>query len=378
MWLEALQDCQSPESKHLVILTRDNSKKDWVYKPERVLDEDGKLQQNGGLVTLPLPLLVQEAKQRCPSLESVHVISLEMFTQILRSGFRARVGNLVRALQPTPKTTRPAQRPDRQVEPPPGAPAALNVTFSSQDMIYEPAPEEADSPVWRQIAGLRAEGWSVQNEAAETLMGIIGEATDEQMKQIGRGIIAASNEDAVGPIDLANAVLDNRELPAAARANLLVGLLAETYFDENGSAKKPAAFPDITTILFARAQDPETRRAYEVTIEEPLDPFRQSYLALPGEPDRQIILEIKISQSGLTAQADGVELLEANAPENRRITIGGRTGETSVSDLVAAIAREFVVPVSMLQVEGPTNFQVDIPERMGFIAWGPSTGEHLR
>lgn len=381
MWLETLQDCTASGSQHLIILTRDNSKKDWVYKPDRVMGDDDRLQQNGGLITLPHPLLAQEAKQRCPTLQGVHVISLEMFTQILRAGFGARVGNLARALQASDRPAKvPAQRQERQADQPPVEPdAAQDVTFGSQDMMYEPAADERDNPIWQQIAGLRSEGWTAQNAAASALLDLIPAATPDELKQIGRGVVAASNEDAVGPVELVQQVLGNSDLPASTRANLLVGMLAETYFDENGEAKKPAAHPEITTALFAYASDPATRRAYEATVDEPLGPIRRLYLALPGEPERQIRLELLLTGSVLKGgQANDVDILEADAPESRRITIGGRAGETPVSELVANIAKEFVVPASMFHVDGPTNFQIEVPERMGFIGWGPTTGEQLR
>jgi hypothetical protein len=379
MWLEALQDCAEDTATHLMILTRDNTKKDWVYNPERVKGDDGKLQQNGGLITLPLPLLVQEAVARCPSLDGVHVLSLEMFTQVARTALGARVDNLVRALQAQSSPVRAqragAARPERAAP----TDGQLDVSFSSLDMIYEPPQEEQDDPIWANIEQLRAEGWTAQNEAAVALEDLALNATPDQLKQIGRGIIAASNEAALEPVNLANSLLNNPNASAEVRANLLVGMLAETYFNEDGEAVKPVAIPEITTALFAHAADADTKRAYEVTIDEPLAPIRRLYLALPGENERKISLEIQLNQSTLVGtQADGKELLEANAPESRRMAIAGRKGGAAVADLVGAIAREFVLPAALFEIVGPSNFEIEIPERMGFIAWGPTTGEHLR
>ncbi|QNM83312.1 hypothetical protein H8M03_02910 [Sphingomonas sabuli] len=380
MWLEALQDCDHADAKHLIILTRDNSKRDWAYKPERVLGDDDVPQENAGLVTLPMPLLTQEAKQRCRGLEGVHVISLEMFTQVARSSFGARVINLVRALQPATRVPRTRPGPAGRVVDlaPEDAAKLADISFSSMDMIYERPDEEKDDSIWRQIDGLRAEGWTAQNKAASELQPLIASANPDQLKQIGRGIIAASNEEALGPVDLATAVLGNRELPPGIRANLLVGLLAETYFDENGEPAKPVASPDVASLLFDHAMEEDTRRAYSLTIER-LAPYKNSYLALPGEEVRSIRLEIQTAQSALqSVQADGVELIEPDAPESRRLTSSGLSGSISVTDLVAVIAREFVIPTTMLEVDGPTNFQFEIPERAGFISWGPLTGETLR
>lgn len=380
MWLEALADMKSSSSEHLIILTRDNSKRDWVYKPDRVVGDDGRLQQNAGLITLPLPLLVQEAKQRCPTVTSVHVISLEMFVTVLRSGFTLRVGNLARALQASARPSRTtAPRTDRSVDRHAAALPSSDISFSSHDMMYEPPAQEAQSPVWQQIEGLRAEGWSAQNDAASALPDLIPSATAMELKQIGRGVVAASSEDAVGPIELARFVLEAQGIEPVVKANFLVGMIAETYFDENGEPKKPAAHPDIVDTLFGTAHVAENRRAFDVTVDEPLGPIRRLYLALPGEPDREINLQVQLVGQVLRGlQANDVDLLEPDAPESRRIAAGGGVVEMPLSELVAAIAREFVVPVRMLRVEGPTNFQITVPERTGFVSWGPTTAEQLR
>lgn len=380
MWLEALADVKATNSEHLIILTRDNSKRDWVYKPERVVGDDGRLQQNAGLITLPLPLLVEEAKQRCPGVSSVHVISLEMFVTVLRSGFTARVGNLARALQASARPSRStAPRSDRSFDRHPATFPSNDISFSSQDMMYEPSPDEAQSPIWQHIEGLRAEGWTAQNDASSELADLIPSATAVELKQIGRGVVAASSEDAVGPIELALFVLQSDGIEPAVKANFLVGILAETYFDENGEPKKPASHPDIVSAVFGSAVIPETRRAFQVTVDEPLGPIRRLYLALPGEPEREINLQVQLAGQVLRGlQADDVDLLEPDAPESRRIAVGGEAVEMPLSELVATIAREFVVPVRMLRVEGPTNFQITIPERAGFVSWGPTTAEQLR
>lgn len=381
LWLEALQDCRSPEIAHLIVLTRDNKKGDWVYKPDRVTDDNGGLQQNGGLITLPLPLLSQEAKQRCPHLEGVHVISLEMLTQVLRSGHGARVGNLVRALQADVATPKKAglkeSRVGRRTDDEDGEP--VHVQFGSQDMMFDPDVLPDDHPIWSEIAALRAEGWTVTNAAALAIKDLIGHADADQAKQVGRGIVAASNDDALAPIDLAQYVLDGAEGTAEIRANLLAGMLGETYLDENGEPKKPQAHSDITAMLYEHADDVETRAAYEATIELSLAPFRHLYLALPGEEERSIRIELLLNGRTIRGiQADGKELLEENAPLSRQLVSGGRTEEMPVGDLIAAVAREFVLPASMLALEGPTNFQIELPERIGFIDWGPVSGEQLR
>mgnify|MGYP003674861966 CR=1 FL=1 len=376
MWLEALADCGNTDGEHLLVLTRDNTKKDWVHNPERVTDE-GRLQQNAGLITVALPMLVQEAKQRCGRLQTVHVISLELFTQILRSSFGARVGNLARALQASARSTRPptAERsPERQGQ---EVENAGELNFGSADMMFEPPEQGIHREIWQVLNDLKSDGWTIQNDAASRLPALLTDASDDELKQAGRGLMSAANEDALGPVEMALQIVEDDLLPVHAKANVIIGLLAETYFGEDGEPKKPRAHPDIVLALFEHGRDAVTRKAYEITVIERLAPFKSLYLALPGEEETEIRLEV-LTRGGqlLGVQANDKELLETDAPEGRRLPSADEA--MALGDLLAAIAREFVVPISRFKVEGPTNFEVTIPERMGFIAWGPNTGEQLR
>ena len=325
MWLEALADCRNTAGEHLVVLTRDNTKRDWVYNPDRVT-EDGRLQQNGGVITLALPMLVQEATRRCDKVKTVHVISLELFVHIMRASFGARVGNLARALQTPAKLTGPSavpdHAPDRQGQ---DAVDVSELSFGSADMMFEPSEQDASRPLWQVLNDLKADGWTIQNEAASRLPALLADASNDELKQVGRGLMRASNEDALGPVDTAVQIIEGNLLSAHAKANIIIGLLAETYFDEDGEPKKPGAHPDIIASLFEHGQDPITRRAYEITVIERLAPFKRLYLALPGEEDAEIRLEV-LTRGGqlLSVQASDKELLEADAsrgqtsPDHRR------------------------------------------------------------
>jgi hypothetical protein len=378
MWLEALFNCAETQGEHLVVLTRDNTKRDWALNPDKVIGDNGRPQQNGGLITLPLPMLVQEAKRRCPSVKTVDVISLELFVQVMRVSFGARLSNLARALQAAAKSVKTTGLPDRVddrgVQ---EAPDLSSLSFSSEDMIFEPSEHETARPIWQVLNDLKAEGWTIQNEAASRLPGLLMDATDNELKQVGRGLLDAANEDALGPVDTAIELVRSDLLPVRVKANVIVGLLAETYFDADGEPKKPMAHPEIVKALFDQGRVPGLKRAYEITVAERLAPVRRLYLALPGEELDAIRVQVVVNDGQLISlQANDRELLEPDAPDGRRLS--STEGTVSVTELVEAVAQEFVVPANLLIVEGPTNFDLTVPDRMGFIAWGPSSGERLR
>lgn len=377
MWLEILADCGSSDGEHLIVLTRDNTKRDWVHNPERVTDEQGGLQQNVGLITIPLPMLTQEAKRRCGRLRTTHVISLELFAQIMRGSFGARIGNLARALQAAARSNVSAAAERTLERPAHEGDTVGELSFGSADMIFEPAEAEADREIWQVLKDLKADGWALQNDAASRLPALLADAGDDELKQAGRALMNASNEDAVGPVETALQIVDSDLLSTHAKANVIIGLLAEAYFGDDGEPRKPAAHPDIVSALFEHGRDEATRKAYELAVTERLAPIKRLYLALPGEDAVDIRIEVHTRGGQLLGvQANDRELLESDAPESRRLP---STDEpVAIGDLLAALAREFVIPLAWLKVEGPTNFEVAIPERMGFIAWGPNTGEQLR
>ena len=93
-----LEEVRKKELTHFVLITRDLNKGDWAYKPNRLKDAQGRMKPNLS-ITLAHPLLVHEAKMHCPTVQSVHVISLDEFAQIANSKLGFALPELLAALQ---------------------------------------------------------------------------------------------------------------------------------------------------------------------------------------------------------------------------------------------------------------------------------------
>lgn len=376
IWLEILQDCGRSSAEQLVLVTRDTTKGDWVYTPKKLRSDKGALQENNGLVTLPLPLLVHEAQQKCPSLQSVHIVSVETLAHVLRT-LKVEVGALAAALQAEAEgSTREAQ-PDADASGEPAAQGAepYMADFGSADMLAE---LDGDDPVDRQIRDLMGEGWKAQNQAARNLGPLLPKTTRTQRIQIGRGLVEAANDGALEPIDFLNRVLADATLGLPVRSDLLIGVLAEIYIDDNGLPKKPVAPAGLIDVVYRFETTANLAPAYEAVISR-LEPQSRNYLALPGGHADRIPLTLALEGDQLRAAAAGsTELLEEAAPVSRAILPNGRSAALTTDGLIDLLAAEFVTPKALFQPDQALNATFQVPELTGFILWGPNTGTHLR
>ena len=168
IWLEVLADCKATKADQLVMITRDTNKGDWAYKPEKIKDEQGRPQINAKVLTLPSPLLVQEARHQCPELKGMHLVSLEMLAHVLQRNLRTSVPNLAAALQSEARESTPLVSPpaDANVPSKPAGGIAEDPRFDSTDMNYE---YQRGDEIDKLLLTLNAEGWDVQNNAVRQI-----------------------------------------------------------------------------------------------------------------------------------------------------------------------------------------------------------------
>jgi hypothetical protein len=369
--------------EELVIVTQDIKKGDWVYTPKKFRDEKGRLQENAGTLTLPHPLLVQEAQRECPTLKVIHVVSVSTFALVLRNELGYPLPKLVAALQSEDELggrKQPRSPPARGRDDDGTARnAGPEITFRSSDLSYDfPRDDEVD----RVIRALRVQDWRVQNEAVQELNPFLTLADRDQLVQIGRAVATAINASAVEPLEFLIGLLDDAKVAPAIRANILVGVLAQIYLDDTGELKKPEATPELANLLFASRTDSGIASAYESILGR-LQPQRRAYLALPTDSVGTFDMQLTLERGGETAILRGAnigeaELLEEAAPESRRLFKVRKDVTVALKELLYRMSREFVVPVQLFKVDLPDSAQLLVPEAVGFARWGPNTGVMLR
>jgi hypothetical protein len=374
IWLEVLQDCLREDAEQLVLVTRDLTKGDWVYVPLKTRNDKGQPQLNQGLVTLPLPLLVHEAQQRCPSLTGVHIISLEMLTHVLLS-LKVEVSTLAAALQADTEEEEAESAEVSETALPTELEADYLAEFDSADMVAE---LETEDPVDRRILELSGEGWKAQNQAARNLAPLLPGTNRLQRIQIGRGLVEAANDGAIAPVEFLNRVLADEGLGRAVRSDLLIGVLAAIYIAETGVPKKPVASRGITDVIFRTEALDDLADAYEAVTSR-LKSQARKYLALPSERVREVPISIALEKGALRGVlAADAPLLEEAAPANRAIHRAGRPVTMTTDDLIELLATEFVVPTALLRPDQAATASFEVPELIGFVPWGPNTGTFLR
>lgn len=376
IWFEILEDCARNNADHLVLITKDTQKDDLAYLPKKVRDASGRLQDNRTGITLPQPLLVQEAREVCPTLQSVSIVSVEVLASIWTTQ-NFDVARLAAALQAEGDDTEAGVKDTDHPQPRSDAPAegVYSAEFKSSDLSYEPDEEDE---LGRLALDLGVDGWKAQNQAVRRLEPQLGNLNRDQRIYVGRELASAALAGAVGPAELLGRVLDGDPAAHALRSDLLIGVLAHTYIDDVGEPKKPAAARAIAEALYAYRGAQDLGPAYAAVLAR-LDPVRRDYLALPDDAQTRIKLEIALQGGQLVnITAGDVPLLEADAPPARALQRSGNDAIMTGDELLELLAKEFVVPLGAFETDFPRNSKITVPEHLGFVVWGPKTGNHLR
>jgi hypothetical protein len=382
IWQEILDEARTRVAEELLFITQDVNKGDWVYKPKRIRDENGRLQENVGSLTLAHPLLVQEAIQHCPGLKHVHIISVATFALVLRNLLSQPVSKLVAALQSNEDAAARHGRPARASTPTDSTggavPAGSEIVFRSSDLAYEPG----DTPIDHAIRQLAVVDWTVQNQAVENLEPLLLQGSRDQLVQLGRALANAVNASALKPLEFLKRILRDPERAPQIRSNLLVGTLASVYLNDAGDPKKPKATPELTDTMFDLQGEPLLAPAYAAVLDR-LQAQRRAYLGYPTDVATRIPLVTGLERHGSapvlrSIAANGADLLEEAAPESRRISTSGQDEGMTVEQLLFRLSAEFAIPVSFLQPDLALQQQLVLPANTGFVRWGPGTGVTLR
>jgi len=375
IWFEILAAIAEGKPKHLVIITRDE-KPDTLYKPKHLLDGAGRLVPNTS-VTLAHPLMVHEAKQAHPDLETMHVVSLDAFERVLSGHMGVSVPKLAAALQSAQDAgaravvrapAGPAQPAEAADEP---------VTFTPEDLNYEPA---SDTGLDERLLGLSIPDLRVQNSAIANLADLLPGASRAQQIHLGRLLARAAAANAREPSDFLVDVLKDPDAPRALRRHLIVGALAGVYLASTAELRKPASDPTVTDALFDLCKDEALADAYPVVLTR-MDAQRKQYLALPDDAPDAIQLELLFARErGDAPSLSGVmfgaqPLMEVGAPGSRRVV--GLGEDVTPEQLLDRVAAEFVVPRRLLVTDQNTS-RFRLAPTLGFIRWGPGTGVDLR
>jgi hypothetical protein len=393
IWFEILEHAKRSGLEDIVLITRDLSKGDWVYKPRRVLDEN-RMPTPNNTITLPLPFLVHEARSWCPTVKRIHIISLEEFVRVMGAKLQLPLPKLAIALQTedeqqTTKRRRTGGNKAERVTTPlseepesKGGPTPLLATepmlFSSSDLLYELNSEDELDLL---ILALREEDWEGQNSAAQSLDSHLEGATRGQCIQLGIALAMAANSLALEPLEFLARLFDSPRSELI-KQQVLLGVLVEVYLTGAGDLKKPSAVTALTQLVFECGAKTGLAEV-EQSVMSRLEGQVRRYLALPNEPPRTIELVISAGLTGNRTElasitADGIELLEQDAPPSRHLPKAGSSITVSAEELIEMLSNEFVVPVERFALAQAMDEQILIPDRMGFVAWGPSTGLELR
>ena len=392
LWREVLRHARAGGARRLILLTNDN-KEDWSFVPNRLVDYRGNEKEvdplNGIQARLTHPMLVHEARTR--DFDDVLVLDPSSLAVALDRVDRASVKALVAATHPPRLTPSAAAGIDwTRIDPPvsrrrsrrdqvvPNAPPAELGTGLTEAIRERAVPVPPLARIMNDLAGDADE----RLQAFETLV------APERLDGLDLGPLVA-----VGRALYRAAAVDNRLaglLPGAVQslvrpspsvANALAaGMWADVFFDDELRPRRPPQ-DGPHDALFSLASDASFTPSSEaisallkehsmVVLARPTDAARVIDLSFstrsPFDGQRKLLEQVRLGESELMCE------VEIGSPY-ATVDVLGRA-EGTVEQLLAAIARRFILPLDRLSPGLDPSTPLRWPPDLGFRVLLPTGG----
>ncbi len=316
IWNEILNYCKSNKVKKGILITND-SKKDWVYAPNRIIENSLNKPNKNGQFKIIDPRLVYEFKSKTSS-EDFHIISFDTLTQILHSNINGKFINLAKALQldhqksnktkidnPLKGEVKDSELPKNELTEAQSSPREeLNFTYSKDALSDIDFPLHNKSFLIQIIIDLKSHNWYVQNPAIDRFLeypeGKISETDDNKniLFVIGRNIYQSAQGGSASAVDCINNLRYIFRIHGDFYINhLLTGMMYEIYFDSKNEFRAynyKSSFLNVIYLL----EDLDRVSASFMTIRSFLTPHSNHLLYLPNSDNInvEIILTGEVRQ----------------------------------------------------------------------------------
>ncbi len=408
-----------PVVETVIIITHD-TKPDWSYTPQKIVDSDGHTKPNpegAAQLTVAQPLLVHELKTRTPA-TALYIVTIPQLAVIANAHYEEvgfKFTELARAVQIEAEEEEQQLPPEEETDaagesgetetgaddahqaaaeaaPAVEEPAAAAVPVGEPDiglfLANPPAVALADgtyvidpmgpAEFEATIKGLRSHNWYLQNPAVRDGMTLLaeGKATLLQAFIFGRNLYQA----AVGTAADAMRTLEDLtpalgQTPAHLANAVYAGALFELYFDREGTLRYIPKDDQIGPLL--RHQSTEFLAPAIAFIRARLEGAQARLMMMPSTQPvlRQLTLTfnadnaitaILLGDFALTAPHDEADIGASPLPEKTRL-----------AKLRTLVSGYFSVPEYQLDLQ-PAFDDVRQIANLQFIHWNPIDGPDLQ
>ncbi len=282
-----------------VILISQDSKIDWSYKPNRIIDQ---------ITNRPNPKIdlritdprLQEEFSLLSQKQEFHVITLQHFSKILFQNGQHNLESLLNALSLSVEEEKGEDEeeeiPEEQSQIISQSPSIVSAFKYSQTALEDENFPTADSSVTSKIIKLlKSHNWYEQNSAIESIPSI-SEAQPDELFVIGRNIY----QSAVGGARKAESFIAALGASLASingRDHILNGIVYEIYFDKNNKLREKLKMGKARNVFALLTS--ESYRPCRSFINECLVQRGATVLFRPGDPisdEFKIKIEATISK----------------------------------------------------------------------------------
>ncbi|MFI8606658.1 PIN-like domain-containing protein [Cellulophaga baltica] len=311
IWNEIIEHCCKNGVKKGILLTND-LKKDWVYSPNRIIENSRNIPNKDGQFKIIDPRLVYEFKSKTNS-EDFHIISFDTLTQILLQNNNSKFIELAKALQldSSNKVVKVEDSDDdiendnksKSIE---ESKPELKETIPSKKSEFEYskiALSDRDFPLndssfyTNTIIDLKSHNWYKQNPAIDELLDYPeskiqkDDDTANKLFVLGRNIYQSAQGGSAAAVDYLNNLRDIFTKHSDFYINhIFTGMLYEVYFDSMNQFREynyKSSFLDEIYSL----EDLDRLELSFTRVKKFLEPYKDYLLYLPYQEN----VEIKIN-----------------------------------------------------------------------------------
>lgn len=386
IWHEIMNFCKTKGIKKTILITNDG-KKDWVYAPNRII-ENGRSVPNKSQLKIADPRLIYEFKLATDS-EDFYIINFDLLVQILIQNAKGSFIEIANALQVeyNQNVNLEEEKIEEERDTETGIDDQLiskvdtkqekSFTTDKKDQIEKityskSALADSEFPLFDEsysseiILNLKNYNWYVQNPTINNFLASninIIEKTDENRDKlfvIGRNLYQAACGAAASGVDfIKNIKTYFAKFNDFVAIHLYSGILYEIYFDSKNEFRNELKSTYITEVL--KIKDLERLSSSLKFIDEKLKPHKGSLLYYPSKNDN-VMLQIKLEEESYDVEdwlglittykdleiltADGIDLLTEDVENSLNIYYS----QVNTKGLVHLISTSYAIPENQIEI----------------------------
>jgi predicted nucleic acid-binding protein len=401
IWNEILNFCNSKNVKKGILITND-LKKDWVYAPNRLIENTSKTSLTNKHFKIVDPRLVYEFKSKTGS-EDFHIISFDTLVQILLQKTNLNFIELAKALQiesvkeskegkskkngetdieedilktddnKVSKSTETNENQQEEIE------GTQELNYEETALADRDFPLNDSSFLTETITKLKSYNWYVQNPAIDKLLDYPESKIEKNIGNknklfvLGRNIYQAAQGGSASASDYIYRLRSIfTKYSDFYTSHLFTGMLYEVYFDSSNTFREYMLKSNFIDELYALEDNSRLRHSFDKIVEF-LEPHTQHLLYLPHQEGEGIEIVIETKGEVKTVESDwgdnmNTQLISSIKANNKELLTNNDdlkiqnflSFDLKISSLLEIISNVYGIPLSKINNSSDLDEDVNL------------------